>query len=462
MGFWARGHVKQYLSELRQLTQLALPLVFTQLALMGMSVADTIMAGRVSAADLAGVALGSVVFWPLMLLVSGTVMAITPSVSQLRGAGREHEAGEVVHQAQWIALAGALLLFLVYGNLTPLYVFVGVDAAAIPITQDYLSAMSWGVVPAMFYFSLRYLCEGLGWTVPAMVISASALLLKIPLNYWFIYGGLGVPAMGGEGCGWASAIVLVYQFVAMLGVIRFSRLREVGLYSRLSAPNWVEIRRLIALGAPIGLTTFFEFSVFSAMTLLIGRLGVDVVAAHQIASNVGALTFMIPLALGMAVSIRVGFNVGAGDFVAARRSGWVAIGASLGFALVAAMVLVIANDYIARAYTTETAVLVTAAELLLLVAIYQPADDVQATAIGTLRGYKDTRTTFVVAVVAYWFVGFPISVVLGFGLFESIDMGVYGYWIGLIVGLSVAAVVLVYRFARLSKDPARIAALAQR
>jgi MATE family multidrug resistance protein len=454
--------LQKYLSELSRLSRLALPLVFTQLAQMSMSVADTMMAGRVNSVELAGVALGTVVYWPIMLLVSGTMMSITPSVAQLNGARRGSEAGEVVRQAFWIALVGGACLIFAYRNLTPLYEFVGVDAAAIPVTSAYLHAMSFGVVPVLCYFCMRYLCEGMGWTIPALAITISALLLKIPLNYWFIYGGWGVPGMGGEGCGWASVVVFCYQAAAIAMVVRFSRIRHCGLFSRFSWPDFAAIRRLVALGAPIGLSTFAEYSVFSTLTLLIGRLGVDKVAAHQIASNIGGLTFMIPLALGMAASIRVGFNVGAADFEAARRSGAVALGTSFAFALMAALVLVLGNEFIAGLYTTEAGVLTLAAELLILVAIYQPFDDVQGTAIGALRGFKDTRTPFFVAVCAYWFVGFPLSWALGFGYFERFDYGVYGYWVGLILGLAVASVVLVGRFAWLSRRTDRIRQLALR
>lgn len=454
--------MQDYVKELGQLARLSVPLVITQLAQMGMSVTDTVMAGRVSAVELAGVALGTVVFWPLMLLVSGTCMAITPTVSQLNGAGRGDEAGEVVRQALWIGLVGGLVLVMIYRNLGPLYAFIGVDPLAIPVTEAYLRAMSWGVVPVLGYFCMRYLCEGLGWTLPAMLISTSALALKIPLNYWFIYGGLGVPALGGEGCGWSSAIVLTYQLMVMTLVVRFSRVRMAGLFQRFSAPDWSAIKRLVLLGAPIGLSTFFEFSVFSTMTLLIGRLGVDTVAAHQIASNVGGLTFMIPMALGMAASIRVGYNVGAGDLAAARRSGWVAIGSSLVFAMAAAAVLVLGNEFIAGLYTNEASVLALASQLMILVAVYQPFDDVQVTAIGALRGYKDTRTPFFVAVCAYWLVGFPVSWTLGFGYFEAVDLGVYGYWIGLIVGLAVAATALVGRYWYLSRQADQVGRLALR
>ncbi|XOV84697.1 MAG: MATE family efflux transporter [bacterium] len=449
-----------YSAEFMRLFRLALPLVFTQLAQMGFSLADTLMAGRVSAVELAGVALGTVVFWPLMFLVSGIVMAVTPTVSQLRGAGQLDAGGEVVRQAMWIALVGGIALFMVFRHLDPLYHLIGVDPEALPVTRAYLLAMSWGVIPALLYYCLRYLCEGSGWTLPALLITASALLLKLPLNYWFIYGGFGVPAMGGEGCGWATVIALLYQLLAMLLVVRYSRIRQAGFYARFSWPDLTAIRRLVVLGVPIGLAIFLEFSLFSSLTLMIGRLGVAAIAAHQIASNIGALAFMVPYALGMAASIRVGTNVGAGDLDGAKVSGWVALGTSLAFAVMAALALVFGRQWIAALYSTEAAVVALAAQLMIFVAIYQPFDDLQATAMGVLRGFKDTRRPFLIAVMSYWFIAFPVSWTLGFGYFESLDYGVYGYWVGLIVGLAVAAAALLGRFVYLTRHPDRVRMLA--
>lgn len=461
------GCFKVIRAELRQLLRLALPITLTQMSQMGMGVADTIMAGRVSAADLAGVALGGNLFWPTLMFLSGIIMSITPSVSQLHGAGRQREAGEVVRQSLWIAFTGGALLIVVLRNVEPLYHFIEVDPLAIPISVGYLHALSWGLLPLLGYFALRYLCEGMSWTLPAMLIAFSALLLKIPLNYLFIYGGsyggLDVPAMGGVGCGWSSAIVMTFEFIALIVVVMFSRMKVAGLFARFSWPDWAEIWRLIRLGAPIGATIFLEFSMFSVVTLLIGRMGVDVVAAHQIASNVGGMTFMVPLALGMAASIRVGFNVGANDIPAARRSGWVAIGVALMFALVAAVLVFFSRQWIASVYTTEVPVLVLAADLLLFVVLYQFFDDAQVTAIGALRGFKDTRTPMWVAIVSYWALGLPVGVVLGFGwLGFEVFVGVRGFWVGLTLGLLVAAVFLVARFRWLSHAEHRILELAER
>ena len=453
------------ITEIRRLLRLAMPMMVTQIAQMGMGVADTMMAGRVSAADLAGVALGGNIYWPTILMLSGVIMSLTPSVSQLHGGGRESEAGEVVRQALWIALIGGITLVVLYNNVAPLYSLIGVDPLAIPIAVDYLHALSFGVLPMLGYFALRYLCEGLSWTVPAMIIATSALLLKIPLNYLFIYGNpqLGVPAMGGQGCGWSSAVVMSYQLLVMTLVVVNSRIGVIGVFRRFSAPDWSAIGRLVRLGLPIGLTMFLEMSMFSVVTLLIGRLGVDSVAAHQIAGNVGGMTFMVPLALGMAVSVRVGFNVGAGDLAAARRSGWVAIWLSLAFALFAAILVFMSRAFIVELYSSELVVVTLAMDLLLIVVLYQFFDDAQVTTLGALRGFKDTRTPMWVAIISYWLVGLPVGVLFGFGVIGPAELeGVRGFWMGLLAGLVVAAVVLVIRFRWLSTKHGLILELAGR
>ena len=221
---------RQIREELNSLLRLALPMILAQVTQMGMGVADTIMAGQVSAVDLAGVALGGNFYWPFILLLSGTIMSLTPSVSQLHGAGRESEAGEVARQAMWIALVGGLVMIVFLQNVEPLYRLLGVDPRAIPVSVAYLEALSFGVLPVLGYFTLRYLCEGMSWTVPAMWIAAASLTLKIPLNYLFIYGAFGIEGMGGVGCGWASAIVLTMQFVVMAVVVGRSRIRATGVF----------------------------------------------------------------------------------------------------------------------------------------------------------------------------------------------------------------------------------------
>ena len=446
-------------TELRRLVALALPMILTQISQMGMGVADTMMAGRVSATDLAGVALGGNFYWPVMLFMTGVLMSLTPTVSQLDGAGRRGETGEVARQAMWLAVGGGLVAIVLLNHVEPLYRMIGVAEEAIPIATGYLHAMSWGLIPVLLYNAMRYLCDGSSWTVPAMVIAMGGLALKVPLNVLFIHGhaGLGIPAMGGVGCGWTTAMAMTAQMIAMAFVIGFSRMRSSGLYTRFSWPDPARIRRLIKLGVPIGASMFLEIAVFSAITLLIARLGVEAVAAHQIAMNIGGITFMVPLALGMAASVRVGFNVGAGDLPGARRSGWVAVGSSVVFAVLAAALVFALREFLVGLYTFDQAVTPIAVTLLLFVVFYQLFDDAQVTLIGALRGYKDTAMPMWIALFSYWIVGLPVGAWLGFG-----DLGVYGFWVGLVVGLGVAAISLLLRFRWLVGNPARVTQLAVR
>ena len=431
---------------------------------MGMGVADAVMAGRVGAVDLAGVTLGGNVYWPASMLAAGMIMAVTPSVSQLHGAGRQAEAGEVVRQAVWIALVGGILMVVFMNTIEPLYYWIGIDPLAIPIAVAYLHALSFSVIQLMLFFCLRYLCEGLSWTQPAMIIAMLALGIKIYLNDLFIHGGTfgpwTVPRMGGVGCGWATAVVINFQLFAMALVVAFSRAKVAGFYARFSWPRLAEIRRLVRLGLPIGLTTSLEMAVFSGATLVAGTIGVQAVAAHQIAMNVGGLTFMLPLAIGMGAAIRVGFNVGAGDLDAARRSGWVAICVASSFALLAGVVVFLGRDFIASLYSKEAAVVGLAAQLMLFVAFFQLFDASQTTGIGALRGYKDTRTPMLVAMVAYWVIGFPVACLLCFGWLGAPELGLWGIWTGLTLGLGVAAFALIARYHWLSRQPARVLQLA--
>ena len=437
-------------AELNVLLRLAAPMVLAQLSQMFMGVADAVMVGHVSATDMAGVTLGGNLYFPTQFLVAGIVMALTPTIAQLHGSGRTGEMGEVVRQALFVALGGGILLVVLFNNAAPLYHWVGVDPRAIPVATGYLHALSFGVIPLLCFFALRYLCEGNSWTKPAMVLALISLPTKILLNYLFIYGHFGLPKLGGVGCGYSSALIAWSQCLAMIVIVRSSRLRASGLFDRFSRPDWTVIGRLVRLGVPIGLANFLEMAMFSAVTLLIGRISVEAVAAHQIAMNVGGLAFMLPMGIGMAAAIRVGYNVGAGNLMAARRSGWLAIGVGGTFALFAAAVVLLSRQWIPGLYTPDEAVGSLATQLLVFVALFQLFDATQVAALGALRGYKDTKVPMYVALFAYWVAGFPIGVLLGYGYLGLPASGPFGFWSGLTAGLAVASFGLMWRFHRFS------------
>ena len=451
---------RETLPETARLLQLALPLMGAQLAQMGMGVTDVIMAGRYSSADLAGVALGGSIFWPVLLMMMGLVLAITPTVSQLNGAGSYAAIGGVIRQGLWLALGGGLLAAIILSNIGPVYTLMDVDPVAVAISVPYLQMGAYGVPALLCFFCLRFLADGMGFTRPALYIAICALALKIPLNYVLIYGKFGFPEMGGVGCGVAQAIVMWLQLILILIVVTRRRFRITGWFDHFSWPRWDLIKPLLILGLPIGATIFAEMGLFAFTTLLLGPFGAEVVASHTIAMNINGILFMPPLALGMAATIRIGHRIGAGEIPQARTTAGIVICSTLIAALIGSLLIFVFRGQLVGFYTTETAVYELSFILLLFVVFFLVFDATQATTLGALRGYKDTRTPLLMALFSYWAIGLSTGCILGFGILGK-PMGVYGFWIGLAAGVGVAALLLGYRLWRVSGDVALVRRLSR-
>ena len=434
------------LREMRVSFVLALPLVLSQMSSMGMNIVDTVLAGRHGPVTLAAVGVGSAV-WSVVILVSiGVLMAVPPTVSQLNGAGRRGEIGPVFRQALWLALAlGLALVFVVRAGalaLGPL----GITPEARPEAEAFLRAISWGAPGLALFFCLRNLSEGVAWTVPSMVFGVVGLALLAPLGYALMFGA----GLGAAGLGYAVAVVLSCQALAMAVYLwRSRRFADLALFARFEAPRWPPIRALLRLGLPMGVSVFMEGSLFVATALLIGTLGTTQMAAHQIAILIASLCFMVPLGVAMATTVRVGHAAGAGDLPAVR---WAA-GAGYALAMLAqtasALLLVTGAAWLAALFTADAAVIALASLLMAYAAVFQYPDGLQALSAGALRGLKDTRVPMVITVLAYWGVGLPLGAWLGLARGE----GAPGLWTGLILGLSVAASLLGWRFWRLSRRP---------
>ena len=427
--------------ESRQLFHLALPLMGAQLAQMGMGVADTIMAGRYSSADLAGVALGTSILWPSMMLVFGVVQAVTPTISQLNGARAYGHIGPVLRQGLWLALAASLLVIVILNNVEPIYTLMNVDPIAVAISVPYLQMTSFGMPALLCFFCLRFLADGTGYTRPAMYIAITALIFKIPLNYVLIYGKFGLPEMGGVGCGVAQAIMMWFQLILVIIVVTRKRFDHTGWRSKFSWPDWKIIKPLLVIGIPIGTTMFAEMGLFSFTTLLLGQFGAAVVASHNIAMNLNAVFFMPPMALGMAATIRIGFRIGANEVAGARTTALIAFLTTAFVAISGAILIYLFKEVLVGFYTTEQAVMNLSITLLLFVVFFLFFDATQSVCIGALRGYKDTKVPMWLAIFSYWGVGLPTQILFGFGYIGE-PMGVYGFWLGLACGVGTAAILL--------------------
>ena len=443
--------------ELKNLLALALPIMIAQLATTAMGFVDAVMAGRVGPRDLAAVALGNSIWVPVFLLMTGTLLATTPKVAQRFGAGTHSEIGPIVRQALWLALVVGLMATGILFSAEPVLRVMKVDPELIGPCMQYLHGIASGLPAVAIYHVLRCFSDGLGRTRPAMVLGLCGLALNIPLNYIFIYGHFGVPAMGGVGCGWATAIVMWVMALGMAGWERWAPVYQSSeLFSRFDWPQWSVIKRLLGIGLPIGIAVFAESSIFAVIALLIGSLGATVVAGHQIALNFSSLVFMIPYSLGMAVTVRVGQALGRQEPREARFAAGVGMGTALAYACLSASMMLLLREHIATIYTADPTVVKVAAMLIVYSALFQFSDAIQVTAAGALRGYQDTRVTMILTLFAYWGIGLPVGYVLGLTDWFGAPSGPSGLWQGLIVGLSCAALMLSIRLTRSARKRIRI------
>ncbi|MNQ25509.1 multidrug resistance protein, MATE family [Pseudomonas linyingensis] len=452
----APSRSRRSLDEVKALLALAGPIMVAQLANTAMGFVDTVMAGRVGPRDLAAVALGNSIWVPMLLLMGGILLATTAKVSRKVGAGTYVLIGPLVRQALWLALTIGLIAAALLLCAEPILVLMQVEASLRTTTMGYLQAVALGFPALALYQVLRGFSDGLGSTRPTMVIGLLGLLLNIPLNYIFIYGKLGLPAMGGVGCGWATALVLWFMLGAMLWWVHWAPVyRSSQLFERLEWPQWPEIRTLLTLGLPIGIAIFAEASIFSVIALLIGSLGASVVAGHQVALNFSSMVFMIPYSLAMATTVRVGQALGRGAPRDARFSAGVAMATALVYACLSASLMLLLRADIARLYTPDTEVLAVASALLMYSALFQFSDAIQVTAAGALRGYHDTRATMLITLLAYWGIGLPIGYSLGLSELLGLPSGPAGLWQGLVIGLTCAAVLLGVRLQRIARSAVR-------
>jgi MATE family multidrug resistance protein len=429
--------------ELQHLLRLGLPILIAQFCQTGLGVVDTIMAGHYSSNDLAAVAMGYSIWLPIMLAMMGLVMGTTPMVAQAMGAKKVGEAASWLLQSLWLALILGGLTFWGLNHVDQLFAIFDVPEQIGAVSSQYLAAMACAMPAMAFYQSWRSFNEGIECTRIIMYVGLASVLLNIPLNYVFIYGEFGFPELGGVGCGVASA--LVFWFSALFLWV-YSRVHKhpasQQAYQHGQLPDWSKIRALFLLGLPIAVSLFAEVALFTGITLLLAFAGEVVIAGHQISLNVSGLVFMVPLSISLAMTIRVGHLVGAGQFAQARFSRKVGQGLSLVCALFNAAVLVVFGSLIASWYTPDSAVATLAASLFILAAVYQIPDALQITANGALRGYKDTAVPMCLLVVSYWICALPSGWWLSKQLWQAEPLLVHGYWWGLVIGLTLAAVLL--------------------
>lgn len=451
-----------YRHEIKHIITLAIPVMIAQISQTAITFVDTIMAGNYSKTALSGVAIAVSIWLPTILFGQGLLTVLTPIIANLNGAAKRNLVADHTRQGVVIALILSVMMMLILYHSDKIISLRSsaehpIDPQMVEVAVSFLRAIMWGVPAFLLFLVYRNQCEGLSNTKPAMVIIFIALLANIPINYILIYGKLGMPAFGGVGCGITAAIIFWLMFILMrLYTLTTASQKDIRKTPITKLVDFAIIKKVIVLGTPLALAYFFEMSLFAVIALLIAPLGQITVAAHQIIFTISSLTFAIPLSLGVATSIRVGYLLGKQKPSLAKQTAYISLAISFAIAVVVALILVIFRTPIIELFTKEAAVIAICMHLIILLAIYQASDYLQVVASNVLRGYKDTQSIFFITLLSYWVVGLPVGYILALTDLVMQPLGAAGFWIGIISGLAVAAVLLIGRMIYLQKQPTEL------
>lgn len=442
---------KAYSQNTRKLFKLALPIFISQLAVSGMGLADIVMAGLVSDDDVSAIAVSNSIYFPLFLFVLGLLNAITPTVSYLNGSGNRNLIAHQVRQGVWIVLISSVPLIAVFLNSHLILDLMKTPEAFSIKSQQYLSIMAIGVIPALLAVNLRCMNDGLSNPKPAMLITFFGLLLNIPLNYIFIFGKFGMPEMGAVGCGIATAIINWVMFLMLLHYCySSSSQRDIQLFAKwVEAPSGQILLKLCKLGLPIAFATFTEVMLFSTSALFLSPLGSQIVASHQAALQTSSLFFMIPMSFGIATTIMIGQRLGQKNVIGAKILSYHALISATILAIIAAIIIVLLNNVIPYAFTNNPISISIAANLLLFAAVYQIPDAVQAVANAILRGYKHTQPILYITLFCYWGVSMPLGYILARTDWIVKPMAAQGFWLVFCIGLTLASALLLWQMRKI-------------
>lgn len=435
--------------KIRLFVIILFPIFMTQISMTLMNFFDTVMSGQSGAVDLAGVAIGSSLWVPVFTGVNGILLAITPMISHLVGANIKNQIPKTLQQGVYVSIFLAMVVILIgWLLLDPVLMMMDLDGEVRHVAKYYLVSLGTGIIPLFIFNTLRSFIDALGQTRLSMTILLLALPVNIVLNYIFIFGKLGLPAFGGIGAGIATS--LTYYFICFVASLILSKAKAFQDYQVLknwSKPNTALWKEQLLLGIPIGLAIFFETSIFSAVTLLMSAYDTITIAAHQAALNFANVLYMIPLSVGMALTIVVGFEVGAKRLKHARQYTYIGIGSGVFIAGFAGLILFLFNETVANMYSSDPAVASMIVQFIYFAIVYQFADAFGAPIQGALRGYKDVNTTLIIALLSYWGIGLPTGSVLA----NATSLEPFGYWVGIIAGLSTGALALFTRLLFIQK-----------
>ncbi len=454
--------------EAKRLMRLGMPIFIAQLSGVGMNLVDTIMTGQASSVDMAAVAVACSVWHPISLFGIGVLLTVSPLCAQLVGEGKSAKTPHIMRQGLWCALILAIPLMLIFYLAASYMGAFNLDQNLEKLASGYLRAVLWGLPGYYVFVCVRGFVEGFSMTRPAMIVAFTALLINIPINYILIYGKFGMPALGAVGCGVATAFCFTFMGAAMVAYVCYGQ--KFKKYGPLFRPMFQKtpptsesiadvqprfdgknVKRIFRIGLPGALAMLFEVTLFAAAALAIAPLGTISVAGHQVASSIAQVLFIIPLSISITTTIIIGHYLGAGQIIRARYTMWTTLIIGLAIACISSLLIYIFRDTIVYWYNDEPTVTSLAIMLIVYAASFQIMDSIQIICVGILRGYNDTNVLFVVCLITYWVIGFPLGYTLCHTDFLAPAMGPAGFWWGFIAALSINCLCFCWRIVKLNK-----------
>ncbi len=426
---------------------LAYPVMLSQLGQVMVGVADSMMVGQIGKDSLAGASLGNSIFVLFLTFGIGISYGITPLVAKADGEGNPQAIIDLLKHGFLVNLITSALLFIVMMITSIIFPYLGQPDPVVYLAVPYFIVISISILPFMIFQTARQFAEGLSLTRQAMIVTVSGNILNILLNYLLIFGKLGLPSLGLFGAGIATLISRIIMAVMMVYFVYYHRRFTIYWkhFERIGFKMNI-IRRILSIGLPSGLQFIFEVGAFSLAAIMVGWIGTTALAAHQIAISLASITYMMATGIATATTIRVGNQLGRNDALMLRKVGFTGFLMGATFMGVSALVMISLNNYLPTWYIDDQEVIGLASELILIAAIFQISDGLQVVGLGALRGMSDVKIPTLVTLLAYWILALPIGYLFGIYL----DFGASGIWIGLLIGLTVTAALLIYRFKQIS------------
>jgi len=431
-----KDHIKETL-------KLALPISFGQLGHVMMGVVDSMMVGKIGTVPLAAAALVNGLFFLVLVIGIGVSMAATPLISMAKGARNNHECGRTLNHSIVVNFSFSIIITILTFGVSYLIPFLNQPKEVVAEAIPYMQVLSFSIIAFMLFQTYRQFLEGLSIPNPPMVIALLANLLNAFLNWIFIFGKFGIPSMGLFGAGIATTSTRWIMAAALiLFVMNYKKVKQYNPKLNLSNLDRALIKKIIGIGLPSGFQYFLEVAAFSFAAIMIGWIGSKHLAAHQIAINMASVTYMIILGISAAGTIRVGGFVGMNDWKKVRYAGFTALGIAVSIMFCFGIVFIIFNSSLPYYYVNDSEVVKIASQLLIIAALFQIFDGMQASGVGILRGLTDVKVPLLISLLAYWIIGIPIGAFLGF----YFELGAVGVWIGLLFGLAFVGLTMLFRF----------------